>query len=53
MLIVSRILLDFGFQGGLVIWMCGLPFIGISILFERKSNIEKLFSSNLKFRSGE
>jgi len=53
MLFVSQILLNFGFQGGLVIWMCGLPFIGISILFERKSNIDKLFSSNLKFRSGE
>jgi hypothetical protein len=53
MLLASQVLLDYGFEGGLVVWMCGLPFIGISILFERKSNIEKLFSSNLKFRSGE
>ena len=52
MLFVSQILYDFDFKGGLVIWMCGLPFIGISIIFERKSNIDKLFSSNLKFRSG-
>lgn len=52
MLLASQVLLDYGFEGGLVVWMCGLPFIGISIVFERKSNIEKLFSSNLKFRSG-
>lgn len=53
MLMVSQILVGFGFQGGLIVWMCGLPFIGLCIIFERKSNIDKLFSSNLKFRSGE
>lgn len=33
MLMVSQLLLSYGFEGGLVVWMCGLPFIGISILF--------------------
>ena len=52
MLMISQLLLGFDFQGCLVIWICGLPFIGISIVFQKKSNINKLFSSNLKFRSG-
>lgn len=42
-----------GFKDGLVIWSCGILFIGITIIFERKSNIDTLFSSNLKFKSGE
>jgi hypothetical protein len=46
------LLLDFNFQGSLVIWFCGLPFIGFSIAFENKSNIDNLFSSNLKFKTG-
>ena len=33
MLMVSQLLIGYGFEGGLVVWMCGLPFIGISILF--------------------
>lgn len=53
MLLMSQVLKATGFNGGLVIWLSGLPFIGIIIIFERKSNIDKLFSSNLKFKSGE
>ena len=53
MLLGSQILKLTGFNGGLVIWMSGLPFIGVIIIFERKSNINELFSSNLKFKSGE
>lgn len=53
MLMVSQILQGFDFNGGLVAWLGGLPFIGIIIIFEKKSNIDKLFSSDLKFRSGE
>ena len=52
MLMISQILSIYDFTGGLVIWLGGLPFICIVILFERKSNIAKLFSSNLKFRTG-
>lgn len=37
----------------MVIWFCGLPFIGMNIAYESKSNIDNLFSSNLKFKSGE
>jgi hypothetical protein len=52
MLMVSQVLLNYGFDGGLIIWIGGLPFFGIIIFFESKSDIDKLFSSNLKFRSG-
>ncbi len=40
-------------NGGIVEWLGGLPFIGIIIVYGKQSNIEKLFSSNLKFRSGK
>lgn len=53
MLMISQMLLSTGFNGGLVIWLCGLPFIWMVIVFDKQSNIDKLFSSNLKFRSGE
>lgn len=53
MLLVSQLLSPVGFNGGLVIWISGLPFIGIIIGFEHKSNIDQLFSFNLKFKSGE
>jgi hypothetical protein len=53
MLMISQILAIWNFNGGLVIWLGGLPFLFIIILFERKSNIGKLFASNLKFRNGE
>lgn len=52
MLMISQILSIWDFNGGLVIWLGGLPFLFIIILFEKKSNISKLFSTNLKFRSG-
>lgn len=52
MLLASSILSPFGFSDGLVIWICGVIFIGITIIFERKSNISTLFESSLKFKSG-
>lgn len=52
MLMVSQILSPIGFTGGLVIWISGLPFIWAVIFYEHKSNIEQVFSSNLKFKSG-
>lgn len=53
MLLVSQLLGPLGFNGGLVIWISGLPFIGIIIGFQHKSNIDQLFSFNLKFKSGQ
>lgn len=53
MLLASQILSPLGFNGGLVIWISGLPFIGIIIAFEHRSSIDQLFSFNLKFKSGE
>ena len=55
MLTISQVatLLSFNFEGSIVIWFCGLPFIGMNIGYESKSNIDNLFSSNLKFKSGE
>jgi hypothetical protein len=52
MLMISQILKIWDFSGGLIIWLGGLPFLFIIILFERKSDIGKLFASNLKFRNG-
>jgi hypothetical protein len=55
MLTISQVavLLQFNFEGSMVIWFCGLPFIGMNIAYESKSNIDNLFSSNLKFKSGD
>lgn len=55
MLSISQLalILQFNFEGSMVIWFCGLPFIGMNIAYESKSNIDNLFSSNLKFKSGE
>ena len=39
MLLVANICLFFEIRNGLVIWICGFIFIGITIFFERKSNI--------------
>lgn len=52
MMFVSQ-LLDFsGFNGAFIVWISGLPFIGLIIGFERKSDINDLFNSNLRFKSG-
>jgi hypothetical protein len=53
MLMISEILRPLNFKGGLIIWICGLLCISFGIIFERKSKIETLFSSSLKFKSGE
>ncbi len=55
MLSVSQvlILLNINFEGAMVIWFCGLPFIGLNIGYESRSNIDNLFSSNMKFKTGE
>ena len=53
MLFVGQILGPYGFDGALVIWMSGLPFFALIIYFETPSDINTLFVSNLKFKSGE
>ena len=47
------ILMGIEFEGSMVIWFCGLPFLGFIIAYENKSNIDNLFSSNLKFKTGD
>lgn len=53
MLIVGQILGPYGFDGALVVWVSGLPFFAIIIYYESASDINTLFSSNLKFKTGE
>lgn len=53
MLLVSQLLKSTGFDGALIIWLGGLPFLAVIILFESTSDVDKLFSSNLKFKTGE
>lgn len=42
-----------GFNGGLIAWLIGLPFIVTIMLTTKKSRIETLVSSQAKFKSGE
>lgn len=53
MLFVGQVLGSYGFDGALVIWMSGLPFFAVIIYFENPSDVNTLFVSNLKFKSGE
>lgn len=40
MLLISLVLLNTNFNGGLIAWIIGLPFIGLIMVSERKSNID-------------
>ena len=53
MLLVSKLLEGTSFNGGLIAWVIGLPFILIIMLSTRKSHIENLVKSQMKFRNGE
>ncbi|KAL4460691.1 hypothetical protein ABPG72_017167 [Tetrahymena utriculariae] len=53
MLLVSLVFYETGFNGGLIIWILGLPFICFIMLTSKKSRIDTLISSQTKFRSGE
>ena len=53
MLMISLVLYNTEFNGGLIAWILGLPFIGLIMLSEKKSHIETLVRSDVKFRSGE
>ena len=45
MLLISKLLETTSFNGGLIAWIIGLPFIFIIILTTKKSRIETLVSS--------
>jgi hypothetical protein len=53
MLFVGQILQGYGFNGALIIWVSGLPFFAVIIYFENTSDINTLFASNLKFKTGD
>jgi len=50
-LFLGEMLGPYGFDGALVLWVCGLPFLGLIILFGKASSTGALFSS-LKFKTG-
>jgi hypothetical protein len=41
------------FDGAVVIWVSGLPFFALMIYFESNSDVNAIFSGNLKFKTGE
>ncbi|KAL4460692.1 hypothetical protein ABPG72_017168 [Tetrahymena utriculariae] len=53
MLVVSLIFYETSFNGGLIIWILGLPFIFLIMKTTRQSKIKTLIGSQMKFRSGE
>ncbi|KAL4452981.1 hypothetical protein ABPG73_000907 [Tetrahymena malaccensis] len=53
MLVVSLIFYETSFNGGLIIWILGLPFIFLIMITTRQSKIKTLIGSQMKFRSGE
>ncbi|EGR29894.1 PAS domain S-box family protein [Ichthyophthirius multifiliis] len=52
-LLTSQILQGMQFNGGLISWLIGLPFIVMIMLTTKKSRIDTLIRSQMKFRSGE
>ena len=44
---------DTSFNGGLIAWLMGLPFIIFIILSEKKNSIEKLVYNNQSYKDGE
>ena len=52
MLFVGQILGPYGFDGALVLWISGLPFFALVILFEGTSQTGALFTATLKFKTG-
>ncbi|EAR82220.2 PAS domain S-box protein (macronuclear) [Tetrahymena thermophila SB210] len=53
MLVISLIFYETSFNGGLIIWILGLPFIILIMLTKRQSKIKTLIDSQMKFKSGE
>ncbi|EGR30840.1 PAS domain S-box family protein [Ichthyophthirius multifiliis] len=52
-LLISQILTNIDFNGGLISWLIGLPFIVLIMITTKKSRIDTLIRSQMKFRSGE
>ncbi|EGR30164.1 PAS domain S-box family protein [Ichthyophthirius multifiliis] len=53
MLLISQVLFSTSFNGGLIIWVLGLPFISFIMLTSKKSRIDTLIRSQMKFKNGE
>jgi hypothetical protein len=53
LLLLSTALYSTSFDGGLVAWMLGCPFLVAIMIIKKKSRIETLVRSQNKFRSGE
>ena len=45
MLLISRIFYSTSFNGGLIVWVLGLPFIAMIMVLEKKSRIDTLIRS--------
>lgn len=52
-LLISKLLEQTDFNGGLIMWIIGLPFLVMIMLSTKKSRIDTLLRSQVKFRSGE
>jgi hypothetical protein len=52
MLLISYFLANTSFDGGMIIWLMGLPFIAFIMFSAKRSHINKLLKSQVKFRSG-
>eukprot|EP00825_Cyclidium_porcatum_P027534 TRINITY_DN29636_c0_g1_i1.p2 TRINITY_DN29636_c0_g1~~TRINITY_DN29636_c0_g1_i1.p2 ORF type:complete len:134 (+),score=26.00 TRINITY_DN29636_c0_g1_i1:124-525(+) len=53
MLFISKLFYNSSFDGGLIAWIIGLPFIVMIMLTTKKSKIETLVRSQMKFHNGE
>jgi hypothetical protein len=52
MLFISQLFSSTEFNGGLIAWIIGLPFIICIMMTTKKSNIDTLTKSQVKFTSG-
>lgn len=53
MLLVSYVFVDTDFEGGLIAWGLGIPFIASIMISAKRSRINRLLKSQVKFRSGD
>ncbi len=52
LLFVQNLLYSTSFDGALIAWLIGLPFIILVVLTNNKSNIQALISHQAKFKNG-
>lgn len=53
LLLIAKALENTNFGGGLIAWVIGLPFLFAIMVTTRKSYIDTLVTSQMKFRSGK